>query len=172
MMTKVSFAVTVYIGCRRRVLVCLPQWIVETLSTTARARLTSHLRILQYGTTPRTQYNKSTCRFASRGKYAIGFRLYVSLLAFSFFFFQAEDGIRDVAVTGVQTCALPISREARCSPGSSTAPPPEAMAPPATPPPMPTPPPPCAPCRPRCASSTAPSGSPAKIGRASCRERV
>src|SRR2546429_777873 len=28
---------------------------------------------------------------------------------FSFvFFFQAEDGIRDVAVTGVQTCALPI----------------------------------------------------------------
>src|SRR2546429_2310074 len=25
-------------------------------------------------------------------------------------FFQAEDGIRDVAVTGVQTCALPISR--------------------------------------------------------------
>src|SRR2546429_647941 len=24
------------------------------------------------------------------------------------FFFQAEDGIRDVAVTGVQTCALPI----------------------------------------------------------------
>src|SRR2546422_2818873 len=28
-----------------------------------------------------------------------------------FFFFQAEDGIRDVAVTGVQTCALPISAE-------------------------------------------------------------
>src|SRR2546422_11018298 len=27
-----------------------------------------------------------------------------------FFFFQAEDGIRDVAVTGVQTCALPILR--------------------------------------------------------------
>src|SRR3989449_6486093 len=26
----------------------------------------------------------------------------------SLFFFQAEDGIRDVAVTGVQTCALPI----------------------------------------------------------------
>src|SRR5256884_1308910 len=30
-------------------------------------------------------------------------------LASLFFFFQAEDGIRDVAVTGVQTCALPIS---------------------------------------------------------------
>src|SRR5947209_18632753 len=26
------------------------------------------------------------------------------------FFFQAEDGIRDIGVTGVQTCALPISR--------------------------------------------------------------
>src|SRR3989449_11116054 len=30
-----------------------------------------------------------------------------------FFFFQAEDGIRDVAVTGVQTCALPISLRRR-----------------------------------------------------------
>src|SRR5687768_18102154 len=45
--------------------------------------------------------------------------MYVSLLLrmsflvvderfFVFFFFQAEDGIRDVAVTRVQTCALPI----------------------------------------------------------------
>src|SRR2546421_5212150 len=31
-----------------------------------------------------------------------------------FFFFQAEDGIRDLIVTGVQTCALPISTR-RCS---------------------------------------------------------
>src|SRR6266481_8906363 len=30
--------------------------------------------------------------------------------SFFFFFFQAEDGIRDGTVTGVQTCALPISR--------------------------------------------------------------
>src|SRR2546430_5929032 len=30
-----------------------------------------------------------------------------------FFFFQAEDGIRDLTVTGVQTCALPISRQPR-----------------------------------------------------------
>src|SRR6266498_4944711 len=29
-----------------------------------------------------------------------------------FFFFQAEDGIRDADVTGVQTCALPISDRA------------------------------------------------------------
>src|SRR3989449_8760700 len=33
---------------------------------------------------------------------------YLCLLCYFFFFFQAEDGIRDVAVTGVQTCALPI----------------------------------------------------------------
>src|SRR3989442_9809931 len=32
-----------------------------------------------------------------------------------FFFFQAEDGIRDADVTGVQTCALPIT-SCRCSP--------------------------------------------------------
>src|SRR5205809_7008659 len=30
------------------------------------------------------------------------------VLMLAFFFFQAEDGIRAVAVTGVQTCALPI----------------------------------------------------------------
>src|SRR5690554_7477084 len=32
---------------------------------------------------------------------------------FFFFFFQAEDGIRDADVTGVQTCALPISFSSR-----------------------------------------------------------
>src|SRR5256885_7207852 len=31
-----------------------------------------------------------------------------------FFFFQAEDGIRDYKVTGVQTCALPISTPTEC----------------------------------------------------------
>src|SRR5437879_13824117 len=31
---------------------------------------------------------------------------------FFFFFFQAEDGIRDTSVTGVQTCALPICADA------------------------------------------------------------
>src|SRR5216683_6599069 len=35
---------------------------------------------------------------------------------FFFFFFQAEDGIRDLIVTGVQTCALPISPEGRWPP--------------------------------------------------------
>src|SRR3989475_4136597 len=33
----------------------------------------------------------------------------MSSLCFFFFFFQAVDGIRDLTVTGVQTCALPIS---------------------------------------------------------------
>src|SRR3712207_8914856 len=36
------------------------------------------------------------------------------------FFFQAEDGIRDVGVTGVQTCALPISLDVL--PGSKATP--------------------------------------------------
>src|SRR3989454_1106961 len=31
------------------------------------------------------------------------------MILYFFFFFQAEDGIRDYKVTGVQTCALPIS---------------------------------------------------------------
>src|SRR5207249_7548636 len=33
----------------------------------------------------------------------------------SIFFFQAEDGIRDRNVTGVQTCALPIYRPSSCN---------------------------------------------------------
>src|SRR5438093_8293064 len=36
-----------------------------------------------------------------------------------FFFFQAEDGIRDWSVTGVQTCALPISQGIRVQTGES-----------------------------------------------------
>src|SRR5438132_2711638 len=41
--------------------------------------------------------------------------IYFSFLSFFFFFFQAEDGIRDHCVTGVQTCALPILLRARPS---------------------------------------------------------
>src|SRR2546430_10293192 len=44
-------------------------------------------------------------------------RLYSIVL--SFFFFQAEDGIRDLTVTGVQTCALPIWARAPAT-GEST----------------------------------------------------
>src|SRR5438093_7695029 len=39
---------------------------------------------------------------------------------FFFFFFQAEDGIRDWSVTGVQTCALPISEVAGVDAGAVT----------------------------------------------------
>src|ERR1019366_5960063 len=44
----------------------------------------------------------------------------------SFFFLQAEDGIRDWSVTGVQTCALPISTSAR--PAVTTMPKPQPLA--------------------------------------------
>src|SRR2546430_11825766 len=37
-----------------------------------------------------------------------GVGVLVSVVHLCFFFFQAEDGIRDLTVTGVQTCALPI----------------------------------------------------------------
>src|SRR5579862_1026163 len=37
------------------------------------------------------------------------FFFFITAMSFLFFFFQAEDGIRDGTVTGVQTCALPIS---------------------------------------------------------------
>src|SRR2546425_6544051 len=40
---------------------------------------------------------------------------------FFFFFFQAEDGIRDKLVTGVQTCALPISARRDRRPGGVVA---------------------------------------------------
>src|SRR5437588_6249440 len=37
----------------------------------------------------------------------------IAMILFVFFFFQAEDGIRDHCVTGVQTCALPICASAQ-----------------------------------------------------------
>src|SRR6266545_939086 len=45
---------------------------------------------------------------------ASGFYYFVFVILWLdfFFFFQAEDGIRDKLVTGVQTCALPISTRA------------------------------------------------------------
>src|SRR5256886_7615094 len=94
------------------------------------------------------------------------FLIYV-VAFFFFFFFQAEDGIRDLTVTGVQTCALPISRRPTCRSGPRRLPL-------------------CwcrmwwARCkrRPRAPSSARASPSVrsrcsrAQIGRASCRERV
>src|SRR5207237_5347516 len=42
--------------------------------------------------------------------FSVSYVIYIMIL---FFFFQAEDGIRDSSVTGVQTCALPISSVCR-----------------------------------------------------------
>src|SRR2546430_9044453 len=39
---------------------------------------------------------------------AAGLKNKIPIISTTFFFFQAEDGIRDLTVTGVQTCALPI----------------------------------------------------------------
>src|SRR5437016_10897068 len=47
------------------------------------------------------------------------FYCYLDFFFFFFFFFQAEDGIRDWSVTGVQTCALPISFGGRSKDDSS-----------------------------------------------------
>src|SRR5687767_15321157 len=41
----------------------------------------------------------------------VRWRYLVGCMCYCFFFFQAEDGIRDKLVTGVQTCALPICAE-------------------------------------------------------------
>src|ERR1017187_8816169 len=49
----------------------------------------------------------------------------LDLREFFLLFFQAEDGIRDTSVTGVQTCALPIYRRAptpTSGPSTGTAP--------------------------------------------------
>src|SRR2546430_772924 len=51
--------------------------------------------------------------FCSQILYVVNAFVFVSaegrlMVTFFFFFFQAEDGIRDLTVTGVQTCALPI----------------------------------------------------------------
>src|SRR2546425_6364014 len=49
---------------------------------------------------------------------AVAFISY-AIIVFIFFFFQAEDGIRDKLVTGVQTCALPSVYMSVDAPGSA-----------------------------------------------------
>src|SRR5690606_40428860 len=90
---------------------------------------------------------------------------------YAFFFFQAEDGIRDFHVTGVQTCALPIFAEpapkvTATSPSPARAVIPRSAARVESTPvvmamfPVPV-----------CAAMPSPANS-TEIGRASCRERV
>src|SRR3712207_7312840 len=86
-----------------------------------------------------------------------------------FFFFQAEDGIRDIGVTGVQTCALPIS-SADGFPLTTL----RAASRPRVRPPSVGPRPSCRSLlsRRRSSSRAFTSRSREQIGRASCRERV
>src|SRR5690349_23665648 len=91
------------------------------------------------------------------------------------FFFQAGDGIRDLYVTGVQTCALPIlddrpvlsAREARTSSDACRGPPPRPRRPSSSV----LPPPSVAAQRSSAALALTLPASLPEIGRASCRER-
>src|SRR5207245_3676970 len=74
------------------------------------------------------------------------------------FFFQAEDGIRDATVTGVQTCALPISPVIPRSPSRWRSAPPVSSSG-------------LSPTR-MCFRSWSGMRASTQIGRASCRERV
>src|SRR6266496_4892184 len=56
--------------------------------------------VLPYSSRPRYRSSRSTLSVPAG-----------SGATWAFFFFQAEDGIRDLYVTGVQTCALPISHQ-------------------------------------------------------------
>src|SRR5690349_22036166 len=51
----------------------------------------------------------STCGLLSCVRWIAILNWLMHIFGLFFFFFQAEDGIRDLYVTGVQTCALPIS---------------------------------------------------------------
>src|SRR2546430_4884730 len=90
----------------------------------------------------------------------------LSSFSYFFFFFQAEDGIRDLTVTGVQTCALPILSGTEPTVVFSLR---AISAPPSRPPTMTL-----IPFAPACivASVRCLSTRRNEIGRASCRERV
>src|SRR5438270_7811235 len=97
------------------------------------------------------------------------FLIILFFLFFFFFFFQAEDGIRDLTVTGVQTCALPISTAPSShwtGPAAPSAPVPRARAAPSRSCPSPSP-------APRARSGTArssarPRRSPGGVSRSRC----
>src|SRR5256884_3993148 len=64
--------------------------------------------MLQNGVTDVSFYINHQSHPSARCSLVLLISCWASTLSYYFFFFQAEDGIRDVAVTGVQTCALPI----------------------------------------------------------------
>src|SRR5438445_4104007 len=53
-------------------------------------------------------YTVISCDFIFFLLFECYFLIHIFWFVVFFFFFQAEDGIRDIGVTGVQTCALPI----------------------------------------------------------------
>src|SRR5256885_4725516 len=60
---------------------------------------------------PNPRSERGPCRMVAQTTIGVpDFCVTRSVVSHFFFFFQAEDGIRDYKVTGVQTCALPISR--------------------------------------------------------------
>src|SRR5207248_8379035 len=63
----------------------------------------------------------SVSRFAMAKALTLGVASAAIRMLVGFFFFQAEDGIRDRTVTGVQTCALPIFARGACGRGSMPA---------------------------------------------------
>src|SRR5687768_2407236 len=80
----------------------LPQPIAPRIANSrARAAVRAICRLA------RSTHARSSTRKVRPNEYA-EMRRITGLTRLSAFFFQAEDGIRDVAVTGVQTCALPI----------------------------------------------------------------
>ena len=60
----------------------------------------------------RSETGRTNCS-GHYGKQSLYMELKVNII--EYFFFQAEDGIRDTSVTGVQTCALPISEGSKGS---------------------------------------------------------
>src|SRR5258707_2022307 len=60
-----------------------------------------------------TMAHQLVCTVSAQGASSVRDSITVKMVARDYpmcVFFQAEDGIRDIGVTGVQTCALPISR--------------------------------------------------------------
>src|SRR2546430_202854 len=63
---------------------------------------------LACSTSNRLQRTRASVRTLINSRHQITPSAHKLLRTVSSFFFQAEDGIRDLTVTGVQTCALPI----------------------------------------------------------------
>src|SRR5260221_4508263 len=79
--------------------------------------LTFHLHIMSLRDREHTLFVRLCIVFSSCMSLSI---IFLSSHLFFFFFFQAEDGIRDHCVTGVQTCALPICISGSGASGSGT----------------------------------------------------